>query len=297
MQGTDSCPRTCSFGVFELDLRAAELRKRGVRVKLQEQPFQVLSALLEHAGDVVTREQLRQKLWPAHTFVDFDRSLNKAVTKLRSALGDSADNPRYVETIPRHGYRFLAPVHARREDPAAKIEERSSIPDEQAFQPILPQPEPPRPDSRIASQHLPPHIARKQFYGTLGAILLALLATLAYLRIHQPTIVGGAPTMVSPRRSVAVLGFKNLSGDTQEAWLSTALSDWLMTELTAGEQLRAIPAESVARMKIELSLPDVDSLGRDTLLRIRKNLATDFVIVGSYAMFGSKSGGQIRLDL
>ncbi len=102
--------RTRGFGVFEIDLRAAELRKHGVRIKLQEQPFQILSLLLEHPGEVVTREELREKLWPAHTFVDFDRSLNKAMTKLRAALGDSADSPRYVETIPRHGYRFLAPV-------------------------------------------------------------------------------------------------------------------------------------------------------------------------------------------
>src|SRR5256885_12020246 len=107
MQGTGSGPRTRRFGVFEVDLRAAELRKRGIRIKLQEQPFQILSLLLEHPGEVVTREELRQKLWPAHTFVDFDRSLNKAMTKLRGALGDSAESPRYVETIPRHGYRFL----------------------------------------------------------------------------------------------------------------------------------------------------------------------------------------------
>src|SRR5256885_14713705 len=110
MQGTGSGPRTRRFGVFELDVRAAELRKRGVRIKLQEQPFQILCLLLDHSGQLVTRDELRQKLWPAHTFVDFDRSLNKAMTKLRSALGDSAESPRYVETIPRHGYRFLASV-------------------------------------------------------------------------------------------------------------------------------------------------------------------------------------------
>src|ERR1700737_2457490 len=98
MQGTESCPHTRRFGVFEVDLRAAELRKRGVRIKLQQQPFQILSFLLEHAGEVVTREELREKLWPAHTFVDFDRSLNKAMTKLRSALADCPESPRHVET-------------------------------------------------------------------------------------------------------------------------------------------------------------------------------------------------------
>src|SRR5437868_5971608 len=115
MQGTYRCPQTRRFGVFEVDLRAAELRKRSVRIKLQEQPFQILSLLLEHPGEIVTREELRQKLWPAHTFVDFDRSLNKAMTKLRSALGDSAESPRYVETIPRHGYRFLPTVQTHGE--------------------------------------------------------------------------------------------------------------------------------------------------------------------------------------
>src|SRR5881227_3663897 len=111
MRAVESAFRTKGFGVFEVDFRAAELRKHGVRIKLQEQPFQILSLLLEHPGEVVTREELREKLWPGHTFVDFDRSLNKAMTKLRAALGDSADSPRYVETIPRHGYRFRSEEH------------------------------------------------------------------------------------------------------------------------------------------------------------------------------------------
>src|SRR3989475_1192231 len=118
MRAAESPFRTRGFGVFEVDLKAVELRKPGVRIKLQEQPFQILSLLLEHPGEVVTREELREKLWPAHTFVDFDRSLNKAMTKLRAALGDSADNPRYVETIPRHGYRFLAPVYVPHDEAA-----------------------------------------------------------------------------------------------------------------------------------------------------------------------------------
>src|SRR5256884_4574169 len=111
MQSAQCSGRTLRFGFFEVDLRASELRKHGIRIKVQEQPFHILTLLLERSGDIVTREELRQKLWPAHTFVDFDRSLNKAMTKLRAALGDCADNPRYVETIPRHGYRFLAPVY------------------------------------------------------------------------------------------------------------------------------------------------------------------------------------------
>ncbi|HLZ92329.1 MAG TPA: tetratricopeptide repeat protein [Candidatus Acidoferrum sp.] len=126
---------------------------------------------------------------------------------------------------------------------------------------------------------------------------LAILAAIVYLRIRASAGLIGTSSSANLRQSVAVLGFKNLSGDTQEAWLSTALSDWLMTELTAGEHVRAISAESVARMKMELALPDVDSLSRDSLTRIRKNLGTDYVVVGSYATLGPKSEGQIRLDL
>jgi cholera toxin transcriptional activator len=102
--------RIVRFGVFELDLAAGELRKNGAKLRLQEQPFQVLALLLEHPGEVVTREEVRQKLWPADTFVDFDHSLNTAVNKLREVLGDSASSPRYVETLARRGYRFIAPV-------------------------------------------------------------------------------------------------------------------------------------------------------------------------------------------
>src|SRR5215467_14522756 len=98
------------FGVFEVDSRAGELRRNGIRVKLQDQPFQVLALLLEKPGEVVTREELQRRLWAADTFVDFDHSLNAAVKRLRDALGDSADNPRFVETLARRGYRFLAPV-------------------------------------------------------------------------------------------------------------------------------------------------------------------------------------------
>jgi DNA-binding winged helix-turn-helix (wHTH) protein/tetratricopeptide (TPR) repeat protein len=103
-------PAILRFSVFEVDVRAGELRKLGVRIKVQEQPFQVLTILLQRPGEVVTREELRSQNWPADTFVDFDNSLNTAINKLREALGDSADNPRFIETLPRRGYRFIAPV-------------------------------------------------------------------------------------------------------------------------------------------------------------------------------------------
>src|SRR6201995_4333785 len=98
------------FGTFEADLRSGELRKQGKRIKVQELPFRVLTVLLQRPGEVVTREELRNQNWPPDTFVDFDNSLNTAINKLRDALGDSAGNPRFIETLPRRGYRFLAPV-------------------------------------------------------------------------------------------------------------------------------------------------------------------------------------------
>lgn len=110
--------RIARFGVFELDLSVGELRKSGVKLRLQGQPFQVLALLLERAGQVVTREELQQTLWSSDTFVDFDHSLNTAINKVREALGDSASNPRYVETLARRGYRFIAPVQS---DPPAQL--------------------------------------------------------------------------------------------------------------------------------------------------------------------------------
>src|SRR5713101_5736904 len=103
-------PLVLRFATFEVDVRAGELRKQGVRIRLQEQPYHVLTVLLQRPGEVVTREELRSQNWPPDTFVDFDNSLNTAINKLREALGDSADNPRFIETLPRRGYRFIAPV-------------------------------------------------------------------------------------------------------------------------------------------------------------------------------------------
>ena len=107
----DPEPSTIRFGIFEANFRSGELRRNGVRIRLQDQPFQILNLLLQKPGEVVTREELQASLWPADTFVDFDHSLNTAIKRLRDALGDSADSPRFVETLARRGYRFIAPVH------------------------------------------------------------------------------------------------------------------------------------------------------------------------------------------
>src|SRR6266566_6174930 len=116
MDNGDRSRRIVRFGVFEADFETGELRKNGAKIPLQGQPFQVCAILLSHSGELVSREELRQKVWPEDTFVDFDQALNTAITKIRIALGDDADNPRFVETLPRRGYRFIAPV----EKPASR---------------------------------------------------------------------------------------------------------------------------------------------------------------------------------
>src|SRR5215831_7969627 len=110
MQNESSGPRVVRFGTFELDVRAGELRKQGAKIRLQEQPLRILEMLLAHPGQLVTREELRSRLWPSHTFVDFDHGLNRAINKLREALDDSAESPRFIETVPKRGYRFLQPM-------------------------------------------------------------------------------------------------------------------------------------------------------------------------------------------
>ena len=126
---TTACP--LRFDAFELDIRAGELRKRGIKLRLQGQPIQVLAALLQHAGSLVTREELREQIWPADTFVDFDHSLHNSIARLREVLGDSAQKPRYIETLPRRGYRFIAAVEGiegEKPEPSAPPEMESVAP-------------------------------------------------------------------------------------------------------------------------------------------------------------------------
>jgi DNA-binding winged helix-turn-helix (wHTH) protein len=132
-------PSIVRFGVFEVDLNAAELRKSGVKLRLQGQPFQVLTLLLERTGEVVTREELQQRLWPSDTFVDFDHSLNTAINKVREVLGDSASSPRYVETLARRGYRFIAPVQTETHRPAAQPTTSSNPPPASTGAPLHPE--------------------------------------------------------------------------------------------------------------------------------------------------------------
>ncbi|HXW55809.1 MAG TPA: tetratricopeptide repeat protein [Candidatus Cybelea sp.] len=297
MDATGSSPGTLRFGVFEADLRAGELRKHGIRIRLQEQPFQILALLLKRPGELVTREELRQELWPAYTFVDFDRGLNKAMTKLRSALGDSAEAPRYIETLHRRGYRFLVAVAEQHENSPAGLGAHDEVDQHDSGKGDNQRAGPRSPADPAGAWYRRVGSLRHRNIAIAGVVLLMCFVGLGYLRVYHPVVFGGSAATLGPRRSLAVLGFRNLSANAQDGWLSTALADWLTTELSAGDQLRTIPAETVARMKVELSLPDVDTLSRDTLVRIRSNIGTDYVVAGSYATVASDAGGQMRLDL
>ena len=170
MPGAEHHPPAYRFGVFELDGRSGELRKHGIRIKLQDQPRQVLVLLLEHAGEVVTREQIQKHLWPDNTFVDFDNAINSAVRKLRDALGDTAENPRFVETLARRGYRFIAPVSTRTEPKA--------------------EPETP-PPSAVAGR-------RRRPIAVVGVTVVVLGMALAIWLVRRDSTIDSADLRVTP---------------------------------------------------------------------------------------------------
>jgi TolB-like protein/DNA-binding winged helix-turn-helix (wHTH) protein/Tfp pilus assembly protein PilF len=203
--------------VFEADLKSGELRKNGAKVKLEGQPFQILALLLERPGEVVTREELQKKLWPADTFVDFEHSINTAVKRLREALGDSADAPHFIETLPRRGYRFMYPLNGdTSEAPAAAA-------------PV-----------EMASHY------RFVAVAGLGAVLL--LAALFVFDVGGPRDwlrVWAGP----PINSLAVLPLKNVSGDPAQDTFAAGMTDVLITELSRIRALQVRSFQSVQQFK------------------------------------------------
>ena len=243
------------FGDFELDVRAGELRKHGVRLRLHGQPLQVLAALLSRAGDVVTREELRAQIWTADTFVDFDHSLHNAIARLREVLGDSAETPRYIQTLPRRGYRFIAPV-------------------EQIVAPSLPatsQVEMPR-EAVVAGKP-----AKSRIF--LAACILIFLVVGAALWLEH---VATPLTNAAPRlNSIAVLPLNNLSDDPSEEFFADGMTDQLITDLARVGSLRVISHTSVMQYKgTKKSLPEI---GRE--------LKVDAIVEGSVI----RSGQRVRV--
>ena len=266
------------FGPFEADLAAGQLRKHGIRVKLQDQPFSILTAFLERPGDIVTREQLRQRLWPEGTFVDFDNSLNAAINKLREALGDSADNPRYVETLPRRGYRFIAPVNREAQvesvlTPTPAEVSGSSV---QTLAPLsAPAPAPAVAPALPTAP--PPALPQAPRYMFAVVALFLVLATSAYFGLRQ----------ISPRTSsaagksvLAVLPFQNISGDAAQDYLSDGLTEELIAQLSRMQPERlSVIARSTA-MQYRRSPKGIDEIARE--------LGIQYAVEGSVRRDGNR---------
>jgi len=280
MERIASAARIFRFGLFEADTGRSTLIRGGSRVKLQDQPFRVLILLLERPGEIVTREELRQKLWPEGTYVDFDGSLNVILKKLRAALDDDSDNPRFIETIPRRGYRFLAPVAAE------GVSVNLSV------------------DTRVAAPTLHKGIPTRHLiiYAAFALVLLVVASLGWYVRrnVSRARTVSVQPTAATVpilRKSVAVLGFHNLSGKVEDGWLATAFTEMLSTELVTGEKMRLVSGEDVANLRLTSPWSQTDTLGQETTARIGTALNSDLLVLGSYINVGRPERRQLRLDV
>jgi len=273
---THAIPERVRFGVFEVDLRSSELRREGVKIKLHHQPFQVLVLLLEHPGELVTREELQRKLWASDTFVDFEVGLNTSIKKLRQALHDSAESPRYVETLPRRGYRFIAPV-----------EEISNSKAELAPGPYIARTEQVRselPPATVASKS-PVWGSRRWMLG--GAVAIVILASIMVWgnqrEWRRQLWAGGARPQI---RSIAVLPLENLSGDPGQEYFADGMTDALITDLAQISSLKVISRTSTVRYKgTRKPLPDiarelnVDGIVEGTVIRSAERLRVDAQLI------------------
>jgi TolB-like protein/DNA-binding winged helix-turn-helix (wHTH) protein/Tfp pilus assembly protein PilF len=259
MQAGDPAERL-RFGVFEANVRTGELTKHGKHLRLQEQPFQLLAMLLEKPGELVTREELSSRLWP-QTIVDFDHGLNKAIGKIREALGDSSENPRFVETVARRGYRFLADVAVVRDGQPGTVADHLA----------------PREDIGLlyiadaGTSHRRSSRTWRPFAFGLALVLAASLSWILYPGSHP------APAI----RSLAVLPLKNLSGDSSQDYFAEGMTDELITRLAQISALRVISRTSVMAYKsVRKSLPE-----------IARELNVDAVVEGSVL----QSGERVRI--
>jgi TolB-like protein/DNA-binding winged helix-turn-helix (wHTH) protein len=258
MQAKDPAERL-RFGVFEADVRTGELTKHGKRLRLQEQPFQLLAMLLERPGELVTREELSGRLWP-QTIVDFDHGLNKAIGKIREALGDSSENPRFIETVARRGYRFLADVAVVRDGQPESVADDLATRDSGLL--ALADAD----TSPIRSSH-----AWSLFGFGLALVLAASLSWILYPQSQSSPVI----------RSLAVLPLKNLSGDPAQDYFAEGMTDELITRLAQISALRVISRTSVMTYKS----------ARKSLPEIARELKVDAVIEGSV----SRSGERVRI--
>lgn len=259
MPAPASSTHRVQFGVFELDLQGAELRKSGVKLKLQEQPLKILQILLEKPGQIVGREELRQRVWPANTFVEFDQGLYSAMARLRDALGDSSDSPRFIETVARRGYRFIAPVTAVAGNPtllAAAAEKNSTN------------------HSRVLT-------LRRFAVNLLAGIAGGAFVLVILLEFNVAGLREWLRSRTTPIRSIAVLPLQNLSNDSEQEYFADGMTDELITSLAMLKDVRVISRTSVMQYKgTKKPMPEI---GRE--------LNVDAVVEGSVL----RSGGRVRI--
>jgi TolB-like protein/DNA-binding winged helix-turn-helix (wHTH) protein/Tfp pilus assembly protein PilF len=239
------------FGPFEVNTRARELSKSGTKIKLRGQPYLVLEVLLGRAGEVVTREEIREKLWPADIFVDFEHGLNTSVKKLRQVLCDSAEEPRYIETVPRRGYRFIAPVTELRE------------PHSEASLPV---------EAAVSASWW-----RKTQYRIAAVVIVALLILAAHFA-RQRFALRAKPS--GERVMLAVLPFLNLSGDESQEYFNDGLTEEMITQLGSSDPQRLGVIARSSAMKYKNTRKDMQAIGRE--------LGVDYVLEGSVRRAGDR---------
>jgi DNA-binding winged helix-turn-helix (wHTH) protein/TolB-like protein/Tfp pilus assembly protein PilF len=280
-------PTLVRFATFEVDLRAGQLRREGIKVRLQEQPFLLLTVLLESAGDVVTREELRKRLWAEDTFVDFDHRLAVAVSKLRDALRDSADKPTFVETVGRRGYRFLG--HLEVADSLSADSNGGKSDTTLAFSPPAEQREPPK------LAHPRPNRSRIFLFSVGFVILLAAIALTRLVRIRS-----GKERSATPR-SLAILPLQNRGEDPRNDFLGLSLADVLITKLAYVSSLSVRPSAAIEKyrgtaidlQKVAADL-NVDTLLTGSFIRDGNNLRITYQLVDAKT---EKILGQGVIDL
>ena len=258
MEATARTRRT-RFGAFEVDLRSGEVRKHGIRLKIQDQPFQILALLLERPGDVVTREELRQKLWPADTFVDFDTGLNSAIKKLRDALSDSAGEPRYIETLPRRGYRFIAHVENGDLPAPVSIEKRlTTVP------PVGPKPE-------LSN--------KRRIIVAAGVVALLIVAALVTWRVLS------ARSALTESDTILLASFVNKTGDPI---FDNSLDRALEVKLTESPFLSLLSEADVRETMRTMRHDPNDRVTQELGIEISKRQGLKAVVVPEIAAFGSR---------
>ncbi|PWT81870.1 MAG: hypothetical protein C5B58_09175 [Acidobacteria bacterium] len=250
-------PSSVRFAEFVLDLRTRELSNRIRKVSLQEQPFQILSALLERPGELVTRDELRNRLWPSDVFVDFEHSLNKAVNRLREVLEDSAEHPRFIETLPRRGYRWIAPILLPTDSGTTSATDTAVA-------------------GAFTKSAKPMRWSSVPALWTVAALAIVLIAMLAWRFTRQQ-----APTDASWIHSLAVLPLESLSGDSTQAYFTDGMTDQLITDLGQISELRVISRTSMMKYKGT----------RKPLQQIARELSVDAIVEGTVL----RSGNQVRI--